>query len=73
MNLRQMDAMEPPCPYGNIQDLDYPDDDDYAAELFRDRKSKEGWTECSACKVWLHSDDVAEGSSCDCEDEEDER
>ena len=49
-----------------IDDLD---GDDYAEMRWRDKKAKEGWTQCSACKVWLHFDDVAEGSSCDCEDE----
>ena len=44
--------------------------DAYQEDLHLERKAREGWHFCKDCRTWIHDDDISEGTSCKCEEEE---
>jgi len=51
-------------------DFSHEDDPDDLKQDWIDRQAREGWTTCPACGTTLHDDDVAEGTTCLCPDDE---
>lgn len=47
-------------------------DPDVLKQDWIDRQAREGWTTCRVCGTTLHDDDIAEGTSCLCPDDETE-